>query len=35
MKQSEIFTQKNPEYKGKEQFFDGMYKDDFAIIKKG
>ena len=35
IKQSEIFTQKNPEYKGKEQLFDGMYKDDFAIIKKG
>ncbi len=35
IKQSEMFIQKNPEYKGKEQFLDGMYNDDFAIIKKG
>jgi len=34
LKQSEIFTQKNPIYKGKEEFFDSMYKDEFAIIKK-
>lgn len=35
IKQSEIFTNKNPNYKGKELFFDKMYKEDFAIIKKG
>lgn len=35
IKQSEIFIQKNEEYKGKEEFIDYMYNDDFAIIKKG
>jgi len=34
IKQSEIFTNNNPSYRGKENFFDEMYLEDFAIIKK-
>jgi Fe-S-cluster containining protein len=34
LRQSQMFTQQNPAYKGKEDFLDKMYKDDFATIKK-
>ena len=34
IKQSEIFTNNNPSYKGKEKFLDEMYFEEFAIIKK-
>jgi hypothetical protein len=34
LKQSEIFTEKNPIYKGKEEFLDSMYQEEFAIIKR-
>tara|TARA_Y100000592_G_C5299452_1_gene234762 strand:+ start:42 stop:389 length:348 start_codon:yes stop_codon:yes gene_type:complete len=34
-KHSSDFIEKNPIYKGKELFFDELYKDNFARLKKG